>query len=99
MVIVTLYHRIREVLKHPIIDYEQRGFVNIEEAEKWLVNNNFYCEKYKLSDEDGAYDKVWRRYKNDYWDYIDVEFELFDGGETASRYKDFISEYKPGADS
>lgn len=89
MVIVNLTRKQLGVIEIKTQDSECRIFDNIQEAERWLVDNNFYYGRRDFFQYENAEDMEWCHKKDCSWEYITVDFENIDDMNKASRYKNF----------
>ncbi|MBP3197159.1 MAG: hypothetical protein J6N21_09170 [Butyrivibrio sp.] len=89
MVIITLEHNCIGVFKMEDIDCEHRAFLTMKEAEKWLVDNNFYYGQRSFLQYTPADAKEWCHQNDASWEFIGVSIEVIENPDEPSRYKDF----------
>ena len=89
MVLITLERKKPSFAGMDIEDCEHRVFFTMQDAEKWLVSNNFYFGQRDFFKYTPADAKEWCHKKDASWEYIAVSIETIDVPGEPSRYKDF----------
>ena len=89
MVIVTLEHKKQRCIGLDIEDREHRAFLTMQEAEKWLEDNNFYYGQRDFFNYTPDDAKEWCHKNDASWEYINVEIETVEDRNSPSCYKEF----------
>lgn len=95
MIIITLEHNSIGIIGKKEIDCEHRAFLTMQEAEKWLEDNNFYYGQRSFFQYTPADAKEWCHKKDVSWEFISVSIETIYDHDEPSRYKDFVPGMAP----
>ena len=89
MVLIVLERIVRKIIGSDVEDKEYRIFETIQEAERWLKENNFYYGQrifFSYTPKDA---KEWCHMNDDTWEYVNVTIEDRDVWNEPSYYRNF----------